>query len=245
MDWGSMSRGETLSVPDRLSVDLERLILEGELTPGEKLPAERELAQLLRVSRVSIREALRELENRGLIDRRPGRGTIILAPGEVSKASDDVIEAFASMRTELTDIMELRAIVEPPIARITATRAQPRDVIQLEELVKSMEVDVTKERYAELDRAFHQAIAQYTHNPLLSLINEQIANQIAPSRASRYQTKARRQASSVAHRRIYEAIAARDGARAEDEARAHVYDISREIARASENNSTVRGHNLG
>jgi GntR family transcriptional repressor for pyruvate dehydrogenase complex len=47
MDWGSISRGETLSVPDRLSVDLERLILEGELSPGERLPAERDLAQHL------------------------------------------------------------------------------------------------------------------------------------------------------------------------------------------------------
>ncbi|TCK44890.1 GntR family transcriptional regulator [Leucobacter luti] len=234
MDWGSMSRGETLSVPDRLSVDLERLILEGDLAPGEKLPAERELAQLLSVSRVSIREALRELENRGLIDRKPGRGTIILAPGETASAADEVIEAFSATRSELTDIMELRAIVEPPIARITASRAQPRDLTQLEELVKAMELDVTKERYAELDRAFHQAIAQYTHNPLLSLINEQIANQIAPSRASRYQTKARRQASSVAHRRIFEAIAARDGALAEEEARAHVHDISRQIARAAD-----------
>ncbi|WP_237465226.1 FadR/GntR family transcriptional regulator [Leucobacter luti] len=240
-----MNRGETLSVPDRLSVDLERLILEGDLTPGEKLPAERDLAQLLGVSRVSIREALRELENRGLIDRKPGRGTIILAPGESSGAADEVIEAFSALRTELSDIMELRAIVEPPIARITAARAQPRDLTQLEELVKAMELDVTKDRYAELDRAFHQAIAQYTHNPLLSLINEQIANQIAPSRASRYQTKARRQASSVAHRRIYEAIASRDGDLAETEARAHVHDISREIARASEDGAPQKGQRRG
>ena len=232
MDWASISRGETLSVPDRLSVDLERLILEGDLAPGEKLPAERDLATHLGVSRVSIREALRELENRGLIDRKPGRGTIILAPGERAQVSDTVIEAFQAIPSELSDIMELRAIVEPPIARITAYRAKPRDITQLEELVKAMEVDVTKERYAELDRAFHQAIAQYTHNPLLSLINEQIAKQIAPSRASRYQTKARRQASSVAHRRIFEAIAAGDGDLAEQEARAHVLDISRVIAEA-------------
>ncbi|WP_449280683.1 FadR/GntR family transcriptional regulator [Leucobacter sp.] len=240
MDWGSISRGETLSVPDRLSVDLERLILEGELSPGERLPAERDLAQHLGVSRVSIREALRELENRGLIDRKPGRGTIVLSPGERSKDSGTVIEAFNAMRSELSDIMELRAIVEPPIARITAARATSRDLTQLEELVKAMEMDVTKERYAELDRAFHQAIAQYTHNPLLALINEQIAIQIAPSRAGRYQTKARRTASSVAHRRIYEAIAAGDGERAEQEARAHVLDISREIARAAQDKGTGR-----
>ncbi len=241
MDWASIRRGETLSVPDRLSVDLERLILEGELSPGERLPAERDLAQHLGVSRVSIREALRELENRGLIDRRPGRGTIVLSPGERSRGSGIVIEAFAAGRTELTDIMELRAIVEPPIARITAARATTRDLIQLEELVRAMEAGVTKERYAELDRAFHEAIAHYTHNPLLALINEQIAIQIAPSRASRYQTRARRTASSVAHRRIYEAIAAGDGELAEQEARAHVQDISREIARTAEDGDRRRG----
>lgn len=240
MDWESVVKREPLSVPDRLSVDLERLILEGELAPGERLPAERDLATHLGVSRVSIREALRELENRGLIDRKPGRGTIILGPGESMKNADGVIEAFNSTRSELSDIMELRAIVEPPIARITAMRATSRDLAQLEELVKAMEVDVTKERYAELDRAFHQTIAQYTHNPLLALINEHIATQIAPSRASRYQTKARRMASSVAHRKIYEAIAAGDGDLAEQEARAHVLDISRQIARAARETRTEK-----
>jgi GntR family transcriptional repressor for pyruvate dehydrogenase complex len=231
MDWSEISPSITLSLPDRLSVDLERLILEGDLAPGEKLPAERELAQHLGVSRVSIREALRELENRGLIDRRPGRGTIVLRPGERARITDDVLGIVAALQPELHDIMELRSIVEPPIARITAERATPRDLAQLRELVEAMELDITKERYAELDRAFHQAIAQYAHNPLLELINEQIAQQIAPSRAERFQTRERRAASSAAHRRIYEAIAARDGALAEREARAHVVDISEQIAR--------------
>lgn len=232
MDWSRVSRATTLSLPDRLSVDLERLILEGELGPGDRLPPERELAEHFGVSRVSIREALRELENRGLIDRRPGRGTIVLSPGERANLSDDALGIVATLRPELHDIMELRAIVEPPIARITANRANTRDLAQLRELVEAMEADVTKERYAELDRAFHQSIAQYTHNPLLALINEQIAQQIAPSRASRYQTKARRNASSIAHRRIFEAIAAGDGDLAEHEAREHVLDISKQIALA-------------
>lgn len=232
VDWSSVGQGAVLSVPDRLSVDLERLILEGKLAPGERLPAERELAAHLNVSRVSIRDALRELENRGLIDRKPGRGTIVLKPGERAHVSEHELGIVDSLRPELQDIMELRAIIEPPIARITASRATARDLAQLRELVEAMEVDVSKERYAELDRAFHQAIAQYAHNPLLELINSQIAQRIAPSRASRYQTKARRDASSAAHRRIYEAIAAGDEERAEREAREHVLSISREIADA-------------
>ena len=62
MDWNDISRATTLSLPDRLSVDIERLILDGKLEPGERLPPERELADHFGVSRVSIREALRELE---------------------------------------------------------------------------------------------------------------------------------------------------------------------------------------
>ena len=69
-------------------------------------------------------------------------------------------------------------------------------------------------------------------NPLLGLINEQMAAQSAPSRADRYQTRERRASSSAAHRRIYEAIAAGDGELAEVEAREHVRDISRTIAAA-------------
>lgn len=234
MDWTTLGQSTTLSVPERLSVDIERLILEGELAPGDRLPPERELAELLGVSRVSIREALRELENRGLVDRKPGRGTIVLKPGERSRVGDEALDAVANLRPELHDIMELRAIVEPPIARITASRATPRDLAQLRELVEAMESESASDRYAELDRAFHQSIAQYAHNPLLELINEQIATQIAPSRAGRYQTQERRAISSAAHRRIYEAIAGRDGDLAEHEARAHVLDISQQIARAQE-----------
>lgn len=232
MDWTSMKPATTLSLPDRLSVDLERLILDGELAPGDRLPPERALAEHLGVSRVSIREALRELENRGLIDRKPGRGTVVLSPGERSGIADRIGEAVNAASAEIRDIMELRAIVEPPIARITAGRARPRDIAQLRELVEAMESESAKDRYAELDRAFHQSIAQYTHNPLLELINEQIAQQIAPSRGSRYQTRARRRVSSAAHRRIFEAIAAGDGDLAEAEARAHVLDIADQIALA-------------
>lgn len=233
MDWTEVRRSTTLSLPDRLSVDLERMIVNGELIPGEKLPAERDLAQHLGVSRVSIREALRELENRGLIDRRPGRGTIVLQPGERATEFVGPLGLTASLNPELHQIMELRVIIEPPIARIAAIRATPRDLALLRQLVEAMEADTTKERYAELDQAFHEAIARYAHNPLLELINGQIAAQIAPSRASRYQTRARRQASSAAHRRIFEAIALGDGVLAEQEARAHVLDISNQIAQAA------------
>jgi GntR family transcriptional repressor for pyruvate dehydrogenase complex len=236
MDWTTMSRAESLSVPDRLSIDLERLILDGKLERGEKLPTERELTVMLGVSRVSIRQALHELESRGLIERTPGRGTIVVTPGsqtpEATRAIGSALGSVDAVRPEIEFIMELRSILEPPIAGITAERAMPRDVAQLRNLVEEMENDAGLGRYAELDRSFHQSIAQYTHNPLLALLNEQISELIAPSRDSTLETEDRRQSSSAAHRRIYEAIAAHDPAAAEREARAHIDGVRDQIVLA-------------
>lgn len=233
-EWAEVGPVTMLSLPDRVSVNLERMILDGKLVPGERLPAERELAEHLGVSRVSVRQALRELETRGLIDRRPGRGTIVLAPGARAALPTDALHALATVQTELHEIMELRSIIEPPIARITAERATSRDIDMLRQLVDDMEGELSPEQYAHLDRAFHQSIAQYTHNAMLALINEQIALQIAPSRARPLQTPERRRISTSAHRRIFEAISRGDGDAAASEALAHVLDVSREIRLAAE-----------
>ena len=234
MDWSAVHRATTLSLPDRLSVDLERMILEGDLAPGEKLPAERELAEHFGVSRASVRDALRELEKRGLIDRRPGRGTLVLDPAARAGVQAQVLGEFAQLEPELQHIIELRAIIEPPAAALTAQRATARDLAQLRELLAAMDQTEDGERYAQLDRVFHQSIAQYSHNPRLALVNDQLVQQAEPIRARRYLTRARRVASTAAHRKIYDAIAAGNAELAEQAARAHVEDISRQLARAGE-----------
>jgi GntR family transcriptional repressor for pyruvate dehydrogenase complex len=231
MDWSTLRRGRALSVPDRLSVDLERLILDGSLSAGDRLPSERELCELLGVSRVSVRQALHELEARGLIDRRRGRGTTVLSAasgaGDVGGAIATMLGSASSTAVELARIMELRALIEPPIAALAATRVTERDIEQLRQLVEEMEAEQDLVRYRDLDRAFHHAIAIYTHNPLFAQLTELIAVQIAPSRRRALQTVARREASSVAHRRIFEALARHDAVAAESEARAHVETVLR------------------
>ncbi len=235
MEWSALRRAPALSVPDLLSVDLERLILTGELGPGDRLPAERELAGHLGVSRVSVRQALHELEARGLIDRRPGRGTIVVSPADRAGAAGSALAqllaaASATTTTELARVMELRAVIEPPIAGLAAQRVTARDVETLRELVDLMDRESDVEAYAELDRSFHHAIAVYTHNPLLSQVTELIADQIAPSRRTSLLSSERMTASNIAHRRIVEAIRDRDCARAEHEAREHVAGVLRIVA---------------
>ena len=70
------------SVSVQVAAHLERLITLGDLNPGDRLPAERDLAADMRVSRASLREAMHELEAKKLIERRPGRGTVVLPPPE-------------------------------------------------------------------------------------------------------------------------------------------------------------------
>ena len=239
MDWPHVNRFVTLSLPDRLSIEIEKLIMGGQIEVGAKLPPERVLADSLGVSRVSIRQALHELETRGFIDRRPGRGTIILsATDAANKPGASIASAFASESRDITDVMELRAIIEPPIAAITAARATPRDIAQLRDLVDQMSMDVSASRYAELDRSFHQAIAQYTHKPLLSMLTEQIATLVAPSRNLSLQTKQRRRNSTKEHRRILDAIAASDPDAAEASAAAHIESITAEVLRATTQNKS-------
>ena len=232
MDWSQINQMSALSLPDRLSIEIESFIMDGTLKSGDRLPAERDLAASLGVSRVSIRQALHELQTRGLIDRRPGRGTIILSSTEASDSTGATIAtAFTSQIRSIGSIMELRAIIEPPIAGLTAARATLRDIVQLRNLVDQMSLDISVDKYSELDRSFHQAIAQYTHNPLLSMLNEQIATFIAPSRSSTLQTKKRRRSSTEQHRRIFEAIAVHDVEGAKREADAHITSVTEEILR--------------
>lgn len=236
MDWTTLRRSQALSVPERLSVDLERLVLERRLKPGDRLPPERELGELLGVSRTSIREALHELESRGFVDRKPGRGTVVVSAshrgGEAGAAISSLLELDAPSSVALNRMMEVRAMIEPPIAALATKRVTDRDLAQLRALVEDMETEEDLARYAELDRAFHQAISQYTHNPLLAQLTEIISEQLAPARRSPMRSKERRDISSADHRRIYNAIAARDPEKAEAEARAHVDRILVQAIRA-------------
>jgi len=234
MDWSTLNRTAVLSLPDRLSIEIERLIVDGTLPAGEKLPTERNLAESLGVSRVSVRQALHELENRGMIDRRPGRGTTVLSPLDAANnAGAAIAMAMSSDARDIRNIMELRSIIEPPIAALTATHATDRDIEQLRQLVDAMSVDMSAAKYAELDRSFHQTIAQYTHNPLLALLTEQIATFIAPSRNSALQSRKRRVNSTEQHRKILDAIAAHDPDAARQEATTHLAAVTVEILRLS------------
>lgn len=231
VEWSELAP-TSLSLPAELATDIERLILGGELPPGAKLPPERELATTLGVSRASIRDALRDLEMRGLLERTPGRGTIV-ADRPSSGLGRALLRELDPRARDLLEVMEIRAIIEPPMTARAALRATARDVAHLQELVETMSPELDADRYAALDLAFHQAIARCTHNQLLAKVLEAVNPMTALSRSGTVQSPQRRVASIAGHRRILEALRGHDPEAASAAAAEHVTAVQQYVLQAS------------
>jgi GntR family transcriptional repressor for pyruvate dehydrogenase complex len=228
VDWAQLV-ARPASVADGLSERLEQMIEEGVLARGSRLPAEREFAVQLGVSRASVREALRELELKGLVDRRPGRGTL------VAEAGDRPVSMLARVSGDertLREVMDLRATLEPPIAARAAGRATERDVQRLADLLARMRRERNARAFAELDVDFHRQIGRATHNELLVKLVETAMEWMQPSRAQGLMSAARRRASVTAHAAILEAIAAGDSAAAATAMTLHLEDVDRLVEEA-------------
>jgi GntR family transcriptional repressor for pyruvate dehydrogenase complex len=209
------------------------MIRDGALINGERIPSERELAELVGVSRASIREALRELELRGLLDRRPGRGTVVV---DMQRPSLDagLLGSLDDAGRLLREVMDFRSVVEPPIAERAAARGTPAELTELARLVSEAEDahrvgGASVERYIELDVGFHLALARMTQNQLLLRLLEVSNEWMAPSRQSGLQTPQRIAVSLAAHRSICEAVGDRDPAAASAAMRDHIGQIQRLI----------------
>lgn len=200
------------SLPERTAEQISRLIVEQHLTSEDKLPSEFELAELLGVGRGTIREGVKLLVARNVLEIRRGKGTYIARnPGEVS---DPLGFAYYPDQFSLAmDLLEVRAQVEPWVARVAAERATEENLKILREKCSMVEQDILAERdHSENDVAFHVAIAQCTQNmvvPRLIPIITYAVKLFVSLTESRLKTE-----TIVVHREILDAICASDGERA-------------------------------
>jgi GntR family transcriptional regulator, transcriptional repressor for pyruvate dehydrogenase complex len=154
---------------------LKRAIQLGRYLPGDQLPGERELAQQLKVSRTTLREASRTLEGEGLIETRRGRygGMVVLEPKMSAGARRALLQA---KRKEIETVFEFRLTIESATAALAAQRRTSADLKKLASLVDRMvelveanrrEPGVPPYRWAAADTKFHMAIAEIARNELL------------------------------------------------------------------------------
>lgn len=208
---------------DMISQQLNRLIDEGKLGPGDRLPSERELAERFKVSRNSVRDSLRTLEARGLIEIRQGDGTYV-RDVKPARLYDGLLDVLVAQKETLQVVLQARRAIEPGIAFYAAFNPGPNDLATLEGIVARHE---DKARQADPgvdeDALFHTTIARMTGNALLMGIIEVLNQQSAAARDMllRYDNGATRQG----HRAVLEALRAQDAEAAQLAMARHIDEV--------------------
>ncbi|SRR5581483_949382 len=160
----------TPGLVERTESQLEKLIVSGSYRPGQRMPSERELGQQLGVSKTVVREAIRSLAARGLVEVRPGSGTY------TRQVSDEMVTRPVALllRSSVLDvehIHEVRVSLEMQIAGLAALRASEEDVAGMQQAIAALEVpDIAPMAFAEADVAFHKRLAEGARNPLFSVL---------------------------------------------------------------------------
>ncbi|HLG69460.1 MAG TPA: FadR/GntR family transcriptional regulator [Chloroflexota bacterium] len=187
-----------------------QLMGDGNLTAGSRLPAERELAASLGVSRPSVREAMRQLELMGVIESRQGAGAFVK---EVS--DDDLVQPLGLLlrgrKHLLRDILETRKVIEPHIARLAATKASPQAIAGLQQLVDRQQRKVDAGQLAiDEDSQFHHGLARASGNRVLLLLVESCMDLLIESRKLNLQSPERARRSVEGHAELLRALKVRD-----------------------------------
>jgi len=213
----TVTRDSTLA--ERANEQIETLIVSGAIRPGDRLPPERELGEMLGVSRTVVREAVRSLTAKGLVEVRTGSGTYVREIGsDIMKASFDLLLRASALQPEA--IHEVRTLLEVRIAELAALRARPDDIRAMQETIELLKNrSIAPHKYASADVAFHGRLAAATQNPLFLALTQSLHDvvfQVQLRGASTVGWDTFRERAIFCHSQILERVKARDadGARA-------------------------------
>ena len=216
---------------------IHELIKEGRFKAGDQLPSERELAETFRVSRTSVREALRALETEGLIISRTGMGNFV-ADLPVESLVAPLAKLLIEEKNALADIFELRKLIEPHIAVLAAERATKKDIERMKEILEKQVDAVNRgESGVEADAELHFAISRATQNQALEKLVSGLMEILSHSREESLQTAGRRRASIESHRKIVAAIEEHDQRRAHEAMINHIEKVEENVLSAKKSRS--------
>lgn len=207
-------------VSSQIAEQIRSSILAGEFSPGDKLPPERELAEMFGVSRPSVREALNILAAAGLVESYQGGGTLVKSLVETATGSP-LSELIKAEQERALDVIEVRKCMEGWTAYYAAQRGLPEDLRKLEGIVAEMERNLDGFKPSQdLDAHFHVVIAQATHNIVWLHLMQSIFDAMKEFQQSVwravYLTDEDHQTLFSHHREVFEAIRAKDPERARD-----------------------------
>jgi len=205
--FGLVNRERRLS--DKVADMMLETILSDRLQVGDRLPSERELGEQFGVSRTVVREAIRALVTKGVIDVRSGSGLRVAAV-DANAVSESMSLFLRGGTLDFEKVHEVRAVLEVHLAGLAAERATDDDVAQLREIHERMQTETSDvEAAARDDLEFHRAIARATHNELFLLLMDSIGSSLIDIRRENLGSGSAPMTLSQ-HESILDAIAARD-----------------------------------
>lgn len=223
---------QSLKVFEQVALQIEQRILDGELHSGDRLPTERELAEQFHVSRTAVREALKILAQKGLVDMRPGRGTIVIdgAPQALQHSLGLVMRLKLGEVGGSNSLVEVREILEVEIAALAAARATEQDVSALDEAVQTMDESLRDaDAFIAADNQFHEALARATQNTLILALVNSIVNLLSEQRKQIFATEGGPQRGQVHHKSILASVVNHDPEAARAAMRAHLQQVREDV----------------
>lgn len=217
---------QTSRLYEQIVRQIEDSILKGDLKEGEQLPPERDLALQFGVSRTAVREAVKTLTEKGLVEAYPGRGTFITngTSHSFKHTLDRMMRGGPSEGT--ANLTEVREILEPEIAALAAQRAVEEMVSAMREAIAVMDKSRSDaEAFIEGDLDFHLALAEAAANPLILSLIDSIVGLLREQRLRTYFVQGGPERGQYHHKRILEAIEHRDPQGAREAMRAHLRQV--------------------
>lgn len=219
---------------------IEESVLKGTLKPGDQLPAERELAQQLGVSRTAVREAVKALREKGLVEAYSGRGTFITdGTSHAARQSFDLMVKIGQQESS-ANLAELRLILEPGIAALAALRIEEEYLVAMRDAVAVMDRSLKDPAaYIEADLDFHLALAETVANPLILSLIDSIVGLLREQRIKIFNVEGGPQRGQVHHKRILEAMEQRNPEMARNAMSAHLEQV-RQDSQVSDSHKSLK-----
>lgn len=226
---------QTSRIYEQIVKQIEESILKGALKAGDQLPAERELALQFAVSRTAVREAMKALHEKGLVEAYSGRGTFVThGTSQTIRQSLDLMLKTGQLDGS-AHLAEVREILEPEIAARAATRAQDQHLASMREAVTVMDQALRDpDAYIEADLDFHLSLAEAAGNPLILSLIDSIVDLLREQRLRIFYVDGGPERGQFHHKRILHAVEQKDPEASRSAMRAHLQQVREDSTGSSD-----------
>ena len=223
---------------DSVIDEIRRMILNGELKEGDKLPNQNDFAQSLNVSRLSLREALQTLDWMGAVQQRPGLGTFLISRAPIFLVSGLELPLMSDAEATF-ELLEARRLFESRMVDLVVTRASDEEIADIGLIMSKMEAALARNNvneYQEQDLIFHSLVARASHNRFIVQVFEAIHRSLKQFLKEAFTVRPDMiDRSMTDHKQIYKALLNRDHKQAVDAMNSHLTHVRRVIEEYYEN----------